>query len=652
VEAAGELADTQATLATADAICRKDFVLMGRRIRWPGQQLDWRWDPDSPHRWPASPSAEIDVRHCHGPRNPRRTWELNRHQFWLALGRARALSGDGLFAEEWAAQLAGWEQMNPPDTGVNWVSTLEMSLRLISWQLSAELMIDDPRIDAQTAVRWTARMVDQARRVWAELARPPADQGTLHRLTCASALAVVGMSLPGLAEAGDWRQAGLDELDRLAERSLAGGAAELARSPGGYRYAAQLLALVVARGRQSATEVPSAVVDALDRLADLLAWLTADDGTLPAYGDYDGSLGWWLSDRHRADGRGGLSTLAVLLQRADLKARAGRLDQEAAWLVGRQAITIWDALEDRPVDRGQRAFPAVGCYVRRGRDVDLLVRNPSQAHRPCGDNLSVSLRRDGRELITEAGPFGWSDPPTWQAYFRSAGSKNTLRIDGQTPRGQSRREAVGPQARTNFFAPDGPFLLDGEHAGFAERGAGHRRIVLELDERTWLVIDRLAGRQEHEIELRWQLDSRFEARTEADGVIAATAADAPGVALAAAGTGRLDWEVACGRQDPPAGWIRSPYGGAEPAPQAIYRVRSALPALMVTSISLDGEPARVERLAVRGRRFRCQLTRSRSMTVVAYEARRPSVARRDEDIPLGRVVPSDGQSRILTGRRV
>jgi hypothetical protein len=40
------------------------------------------------------------------------------------------------------------------------------------------------------------------------------------------------------------------------------------------------------------------------------------------------------------------------------------------------------------------------------------------------------------------------------------------------------------------------------------------------------------------------------------------------------------------------------------------------------------------------------------MTVVAYEARRPSVARRDEDIPLGRVVPSDGQSRILTGRRV
>src|SRR5690606_34458304 len=61
------------------------------------------------------------------------TWEINRHQHFLALGRAHALTGDRRYYAEFVRQLTDWIAANPPLMGINWASMLELAFRCLSW---------------------------------------------------------------------------------------------------------------------------------------------------------------------------------------------------------------------------------------------------------------------------------------------------------------------------------------------------------------------------------------------------------------------------------------------------------------------------------------------------------------------------------------
>ena len=65
-------------------------------------------------------------------------WELNRHQHWLALGRAYWLTGDRRYRAVFVAELESWLAANPPLTGINWASMLELGFRALSWTWALE----------------------------------------------------------------------------------------------------------------------------------------------------------------------------------------------------------------------------------------------------------------------------------------------------------------------------------------------------------------------------------------------------------------------------------------------------------------------------------------------------------------------------------
>src|SRR5207247_2108504 len=87
-------------------------------------------------------------------------WELNRHQHWLQLGRAWWLTGASRYAHAIVDQMESWIDANPPLTGINWSSMLEIGLRTISWTMAIHLLLtesesgDDPArvVDAFIAI--------------------------------------------------------------------------------------------------------------------------------------------------------------------------------------------------------------------------------------------------------------------------------------------------------------------------------------------------------------------------------------------------------------------------------------------------------------------------------------------------------------------
>src|SRR5207237_4403756 len=86
--------------------------------------IDWHYDPVHGRRAPRGFWTTIPyLDRTYG--DHKIIWELNRHQHWLALGRAFWLSDGSTYRQTFVRELADWLDDNPPLVGVNGASMLE-----------------------------------------------------------------------------------------------------------------------------------------------------------------------------------------------------------------------------------------------------------------------------------------------------------------------------------------------------------------------------------------------------------------------------------------------------------------------------------------------------------------------------------------------
>lgn len=60
-------------------------------------------------------------------------WEMNRHQYLVAVAHAFLFTGRPEYMAEIESQLTSWIDQNPFQCGLNWTSALEVAFRALSW---------------------------------------------------------------------------------------------------------------------------------------------------------------------------------------------------------------------------------------------------------------------------------------------------------------------------------------------------------------------------------------------------------------------------------------------------------------------------------------------------------------------------------------
>src|SRR5436309_3148549 len=134
----------------AERIASGQYDLLGfRGLRWGGQgrSIDWHFDPVHDRRAPQRFWADVPYLdpQCG---DHKVIWELNRHQHWLALGRAFWLTGIERYRSECLTQLEDWLHQNPPLSGINWASMLELGFRSLSWIWALQFFVEPALDDA------------------------------------------------------------------------------------------------------------------------------------------------------------------------------------------------------------------------------------------------------------------------------------------------------------------------------------------------------------------------------------------------------------------------------------------------------------------------------------------------------------------------
>ena len=263
-------------------------------------------------------------------------WELNRHQWWLPLARAYWLTGDSRYARGIVDQMESWLDANPPLTGINWASMLEIGFRAISWTMAIHfLAASNERLDSLLP----ARCFDALERQLTHLERHLSYffSPNTHLTGEALALYVVGQAFPELAPSERWIDTGRRILLQEIDRQILPDGGHVERSMHYQRYTLDfyLLALLTAR-RAGDVNAADAFGSAAARVADFTRGVADDEGRLPLIGDDDGGMLWPITGRDCTDVRDSLAVAAVVLDNPHLAPWG--VQEEVFWIAGREAI--------------------------------------------------------------------------------------------------------------------------------------------------------------------------------------------------------------------------------------------------------------------------------------------------------------------------
>ena len=587
----------------ADRILEGRFDVLGyRALSYKGDapqtdgSIDWHLDPVHHRRAPLVHWSRVPYL-SPACGDHKIIWELNRHQHWLALGRAWWLTGDERYRQGFVLQLGSWMTANPPGTGINWASMLELGLRSLSWIWALHFFTRTTGTPPDTSA-WTVDLLLGLDRQLAQVERNLSHyfSPNTHLTGEALALYVAGRALPELRRAAGWQRAGravlLDESSRQINAD--GGHVELSAHYHRYTLDYYLLALAVARATGDRAAVPE-FAEAATRLAVFARTIADRWGRLPRIGDDDAGALFPICGRDSADVSDSLELAALLLDRPDLAVSPAT--EEPFWMTDRPR-----AASTRTADWPSSALSASGYFVSRSSRGDHLVVDAGphgflgggHAH---ADALSLTLTVADRPFLIDPGTGCYTISRAKRDRFRSTRFHNTLTLNGRSqsiPDGPFGWLTTAAGVAHNWRSNPAFDYFEGLHDGYAP--SVHRRAIL-ASPGLWLIFDAVEGSGPQQADVHWHLDPSWTAALLDPGRLRADRSDGRRLWMLSCGAAMDVYRGRDGADD--LGWCAPAYGPAVPTATVRLSRRASAPFLVVSVVAESADPPSLERLPVR-----------------------------------------------------
>lgn len=481
----------------ADVVAGR-FSALGRE--WPNAaQAPWRgetWllDPVTAKTWPGAAAFSFDVEYRHNPEfgDVKYVWEANRLQFLQPV--AMLAPADPELARFAIDSVLAWMDADPPFTGINWNSGIELALRLVS--LAIVVAGVDTALTPEERGRFAQFVAAHA--FW--LGKFPSlySSANNHRVAEGLGLAIAARLAPDAPHSAHYLKEGSAILRASAADQFHDDGVGVEQSP---TYAAFTLEMLCV-GALILHDTPAAFgADDLAKLGKaafaLHAMLDAN-GFAPHIGDDDEGrvVGAAMIEEPRYVASV-VSLAAAISQRNDLGLAARDESLRDGFVEPASATPA-------AVARGVSHFSSGGYTVVRDAvgSTDFTV---TFDHGPLGfgsiaahghaDALSIWLDVDGIPVFVDAGTYLYHSGGTWREFFRSTAAHNTLEVAGlsQSITAGAFNWRHKARASCTRIAQGDTWKIEGRHDGYRARsGVDHLRTI-KRTETGFRIEDRLVG---------------------------------------------------------------------------------------------------------------------------------------------------------------
>lgn len=482
-------------VSEADSIVEGRFDLLGYKGLFVGRNVDWHLEPISGIRSPTKHWKEFDELDITETGDKKVVWEINRHQHFFKLGVAYRLTGNEEYAQVFAEHLESWIRQNPPGIGVNWMSSLEVAFRSISWIWALNLFRDSEELTSDLVSKAVKGLYIHGRHIEKYLSKYYSPN--THLTGEALGLYYLGTQLPFLERAKHWRKLGEQILLDEVTRQFYPDGVYFEQSSWYHRYSVDFyLHFLTLRDRIGESTPGVRNISLNERLAaalDLMMHITRPDGSTPLIGDDDGGRMLPLTGADPDDFRGTLAAGALRFGSGEMKFVAGASIEEIFWLNGKGGALKFEKMPAVEPGVLSKAFTDGGYFVMRDgwtstddhMVVDCGPHGALSGGHGHADALSFDLSLHGHRLFVDPGTYTYHESKKMRELFRHSSGHNTLTVDGRSssvPSGAfSWEKRVDAELQNWITEPRFDFFC-GIHRGFSteEVPATHQRSILNI----------------------------------------------------------------------------------------------------------------------------------------------------------------------------
>ncbi|MGB4645850.1 MAG: alginate lyase family protein, partial [Dictyoglomaceae bacterium] len=391
---------------------------------------------------------------------------------------------------------------------INWNSSQELAIRLLSWIFALYMMGEDESFKEEDFQRLLKLIYLHALHIEKNISYAYYAVHNNHLIGEALGLYVVGSLFPFFKESQSWRDKGkkiLEGKQCLNQFYEDGGYCQLSFNYQKLALHYYLWALKIAE--VNGDKVKKEIFNVLDRSAKFLySCMNLEDGSLPNWGANDGALlNPWTSCDYK-DYRPLINALSYATRKKRLF-EPGPWDEELLWLFGEDVLKA----DIEPYELKSCSFPITGIHVLRiDKNSFVMFRCGSIIDRfGQADQLHVNIYWKGEEIAVDGGSYLYNDELQYHKYFMGTRSHNTVIVDNNDQMLLIRRFKWLYWTKAKLLNISENYI-EGEHYGYnrLKGKVTHRRRVEILEDGSYLIEDNLFQEEDspHTYDLHWLIN--------------------------------------------------------------------------------------------------------------------------------------------------
>jgi len=447
------------------------------------------------------------------------TWEINRHQYLSAL---IFTEGGAHRKSEILATLTQWVRENPYLTGVNWTSSLELAIRIISWCF----ILDRSRSEAQQDNSALGIILKSVERQLDTIARHLSrfSSANNHLIGEATGLYLGCIVFPWLKKADKWHRKAKAILEREIIKQVTEDGVNCEQSTRYHLFTLEFFLLAYIVGHNVGDSFSPRCLSRIRAMLSYLNSTATEGGEIPNFGDSDDGRAFRVSFDE--------TSFQVVME------LGGIIFKEPAFLrfspkpglttrvllgesgVGKFKAQKKEALSMPPLpvlyEKGGKALlgdRVAGLWAVMDFGEHGYTRLAAHGH---ADALSLQLVIDDCYFLIDPGTYAYYSYPQWRDYFRGTAAHNTVRIDSIDQSCIGGRFLWTHKAKSYLVSwqpSEKEDICIAEHDGYrrlADPVTHRRKVVFEKSYGRFVITDTLKCQGHHDVEVFFHLHEESE----------------------------------------------------------------------------------------------------------------------------------------------
>ncbi|MFX1501756.1 MAG: alginate lyase family protein [Promethearchaeota archaeon] len=398
------------------------------------KKINWHYGFYKNYIWKLKKSEEIEIRPKVNSENNidiKYVWELNRHQFLPYLGFAYYITNDERYSLKFKELITDWIKMNPPLIGVNWISGLEISIRLISWIFALKFFKDSKKINNKKFLGLILRSMFQHSYYLKYFYSKRSFNHTVGDLL---GLYLFSKIFKNIGKINKWEKKFYTKFKRQIFLQTRSDGIDIEQSINYHRFVLEffIIFLIINQDNLKHNEVKRIL-----KMFEFLVYSIKPNGRLPNIGDSDQGFVLPFSDYFNGKLKNLINIGSIIFNRSDFKYISDEIRLISLLFFGLEGYNKFNKISPQKPHQKLFIFNKSGFIILRNNwenTANYIFINfgkfgPQNAPHSHSDITNFIFSFKGKDIIIDSGTYTYNRSWKERNYFRSSKSHNVLTIN-------------------------------------------------------------------------------------------------------------------------------------------------------------------------------------------------------------------------------